>query len=87
MTREESLLKLLKTLAPHMEKEGRDGFVECPHCPASGWGFLEHKEGCPVLEARGFLRQCRHGYTGGYDHGTGHCPALACPGIGKEPTS
>lgn len=37
MTKEESLLELLKALAPHLEKEGEDGFLKCPLCPALAW--------------------------------------------------
>ena len=66
-------IELLRMLESTSEGVDDDGFRTCHHCPASGWGFLEHDKDCPVREARAMLGKCRHGYTRGFDHGEGHC--------------
>lgn len=65
-------IELLGELAPYGERN-HDGFLECPHCNAYGWGLLDHDKGCALREARALLGKCPHGYTGGYDHGGGPC--------------
>lgn len=79
MASEERLLRILKTVKDNLERHDSDGFMDCPHCSASGWAFIEHDEDCVVLEIRAILGLCRHGYTGGYNHGQGSCPALREP--------
>jgi len=70
------LLGILRTIKDDLERSSRDGFMDCPHCSASGWAFIEHDACCIVLEIRAILGLCRHGYPGGYNHGQGNCPAL-----------
>lgn len=66
-------LELLRELAQYGERSDSGGYLDCPHCIASGWGFLEHTKECPLREARALLGQCPHGYPDGYNHGSGPC--------------
>jgi len=76
-------LELLRELAQYGERDDRDGYRECPHCTAHGWGFLEHTKECPLREARALLGLCPHGYRDGWDHGNGPC---YCELVKKEDT-
>jgi len=55
-------LELLRELAQYGERSDAEGYRECPHCAAHGWGWLEHTKECPLREARVLLGQCPHGY-------------------------
>lgn len=51
-------------------------FSKCPHCQAGAYGFVEHRDNCIVLVARGVLGLCPHGYTANYNHSNRSCPAV-----------
>ena len=66
-------LELLRELEQYGEHCDREGYCECPHCSARGWGFLEHEMGCALREARALLGKCPHGYSDGANHSGGPC--------------
>jgi len=66
-------IELLRELERGGERNDNEGYYECSHCPARGWGFIEHDKDCPVREARALLGKCPHGYSDGTDHGKGPC--------------
>ena len=68
-------IELLRVLHDGIERDYDDGFTECSYCNARGWAFIEHDASCPVREMRALLGKCRHGFTGGYNHGGGRCQA------------
>lgn len=46
---------------------------ECIFCYETGYGFLEHKKDCLVLEARAIVGKCPHGYPANYNHSGKPC--------------